>query len=330
VKRRAFLGTLAAAVLTPRASTARQSRTTFRIGFLSSFPLPPEGRTPLTDALESGLRDLGYAVGSSLVIERSSPIVWAGQEAELAARAAELIALRVDVIVAVWNPAIVAVQRAATPIPVVMVGAVDPVGHGFVASLSRSGTNMTGLTWDIGIARQLEVLREVIPTLSSVAVLREPAVGWGSTYWREAEVAALRLGIRLLSVEVHSPDDFDSAFRAIGQGRVDALVLLASQLVWRSSGLIMSFARENRLPVLAPRKHFAEAGAIISYAVDDRALFRQAAGYVHKLLQGRKPADLPVERPVVLELVVNKSAAKALGLTIPHSLLGWADDVIDP
>jgi len=326
--RRAFITVVAGSILAAPLA-AQSDEPTYRVGYLASFPLPPDGRSPTVEAVEHGLRDLGYAVGSDLVMEKKSPFGWSQQEESLLALASDFIAKRVDVVVAAWNPAIMAMKRAGAMIPVVMVGAVDPVGHGFVTSLSRPGFNVTGLIWDIGVSRQLELLKEVLPALSRVAVIRESAVGWGSMYWNEAEGAASKRGVRLMSIDVKDVQDFEAAFRVLTQTPVDALVLWDSQLVWRNAGHIMAFAREKRLAVLASRKLYAEHGALISYGVDERALFKQAAIYVHKILKGTKPTDLPVERPVTFELVINGITAKSLGVSIPPSLLQWADVVID-
>jgi putative ABC transport system substrate-binding protein len=214
-------------------------------------------------------------------------------------------------------------------IPVVMVGAVDPVGNGFVISMSRPGANITGLMWDIGFTKQLDVLKEAVPKVSRVAVLRDPSGGWGPDYWRDEKVAAGARGLTLLSVEIRGQEDLETAIRKLSQEHLDAILIRDSLLFWPHSGVILGFARANRLPVIASSKEYVEIGALVSYGADARALFRRAAVYVSRILNGANPTDLPVERPEAFEMVVNISTAKTLGLTIPSSLLQWADQVIE-
>jgi ABC-type uncharacterized transport system substrate-binding protein len=328
--RRIFLCALTLGTLTtPFVGEAQQATRAYRVGCLLSFP-----RTrgfPL-EALEQGLRDAGYLPGLNLGIELRFPLSWVDPRRDelLGELAAEMAGKGFDVIVAVWNPAIAALRRTGASTPVVMVGAIDPVGNGFVRSTSRPGTNMTGLMWDIGFTKQLDVLKEAVPKLSRVAVLRDPTGGWGSDYWRQAEVAAAHRGLTLLSVEIRRQEDVETALRQLSQEHLDAILIWDSLLFWGHSGPILGFARANRLPVMASSKEYVEMGGLVSYGADARALFRRAATYVSRILNGANPADLPVERPGAFELAVNISTAKTLGLTIPSSLLQWADQVIDP
>ena len=213
MNRRTFLcGLTLGTLTTPFVGEAQHAKRIYRVGCLSSFPMPPQGRTPLVEAFEQGLRDAGYAPGMNLTMELRSPFSWTDNDEPLRALAVEMAAKRFDVIVASWNPAIAAVRRTVTlNTPVVMVGAIDPVGNGFVSSTSRPGANMTGLMWDIGITKQFDVLKEAVPTLSRVAVLRDPTGGWGPDYWKEAEVAAAAHGLTLLSVEIRRQDGLETA-----------------------------------------------------------------------------------------------------------------------
>jgi len=321
------LGTLAA----PFVGEAQQATRVYRIGCLASFPFPSAVLTPLLETFEQGLRDAGYAPGANLTIELRRPFAWVDPRRDefLRRLAAEMAGRRLDVIVAAWNPAIVAMRQTGTTTPVVMVGAIDPVGNGFVSSPSRPGGNITGLIWDIGITNQLDVLKEAVPNVSRVAVLRDPDGGWGPDFWREAEVAAAARGLTILSVEIHGQGDLETAIHRLSQEQLDAILIWGSPLFWQHSGVILGFARAGRLPVMASSKEYVEMGALVSYGADARAPFRQAASYVSRILKGANPADLPLERPGAFELAVNVSTAKTLGLTIPSSLLRWADQVIE-
>jgi putative tryptophan/tyrosine transport system substrate-binding protein len=183
--------------------------------------------------------------------------------------------------------------------------------------------------WDIGFTKQLDVLKEAVPKLSRVAVLRDPTGGWGADYWREAEVAAALRGLTLVSVEIRRQEDLETAVRKLSREHPDAILIWDSLLFWRHSGVILGFARANRLPVMASSKEYVEMGALVPYGADARAGFRRAAIYVSKILNGANPADLPVEGPGAFELAVNITTAKTIGLTIPSSLLQWADQVIE-
>lgn len=329
MERRAFLFGLTLGMLTtPFVGEAQQATRVYRVGCLLSFP---RTRTLPLEAFEQGLRETGYLPGLNLTIALRYPLSWVAPRRDelLGGLAAEMAGERFDVIVAAWNPAIAAVERTGAKTPVVMLGAIDPVGNGFVSSTSRPGTNMTGLMWDIGFSKQLDVLKEAVPKLSLVAVLRNPTEGWGPNYWREAEIAAVPRGLTLLSVEIRRQEDVETAIRTLSQERPDAMVIWDSQLFWRDSGAILGFARAHGLPVMASSKEYVEMGALVSYGADARAPFRRAATYVGRILNGANPADLPVERPGAFELAVNISAAKTLGLTIPSSLLQWADQVIE-
>ena len=332
INRRTFLCGLTLGTLAPPlVGEAQPTTRVYRVGYLLSFPTQLNERTPLSEAFEQGLRDAGYTLGLNLTIELRRPFAWVDPRRDefLRVLAAEMAGQRLDVIIAVWNPAIAAIRRTGTTTPVVMVGAIDPVGNGFVSSTSRPGANMTGLMWDIGVTKQLEVLKEAVPKLSRIAVLRDPTGGWGPDYWREAEVASAARGLTLVSVEIRRQEDVETAIQKLSQEHFDAILMWDSPLFWRHSGVILGYARANSLPVMASSKEYVEMGALISYGADTRTQFRRAAMYVSKILNGANPADLPVERPGAFELAVNISTAKILGLEIPSSLLQWADQVVE-
>jgi ABC-type uncharacterized transport system substrate-binding protein len=332
MNRRTFLcGLTLGTLVTPFVGEAQQTTRVYRVGYLLSFPTQLNERTPLSEAFEHGLRDAGYTPGLNLTIELRRPFAWVDPRRDefLRVLAAEMAGQRFDVIIAVWNPAIAAIRQTGTTTPVVMVGAIDPVGNGFVSNTSRPGANITGLMWDIGVPKQLDVLKEAVPKLSRVAVLRDPTGGWGPDYWREAEVASAARGLTLVSVEIRRQEDLETAIQKLSQEHFDAILMWDSPLFWRHSGVILGYARANHLPVMASSKEYVQMGALISYGADARVPFRRAAMYVSKILNGANPADLPVERPGAFELAVNISTAKILGLKIPSSLLQWADDVIE-
>jgi ABC-type uncharacterized transport system substrate-binding protein len=257
MNRRMFLcGLTLGTLTTPFAGEAQQATRIYRVGCLLSFP---RTRTLPLEAFEQGLRDAGYLPGVNLTIALRYPLSWVAPRRDelLGGLAAEMAGERFDVIVAAWNPAIAAVRRTVANTPVVMLGAIDPVGNGFVSSTSRPGTNMTGLMWDIGFTKQLDVLKEAVPKLSRVVVLRDPTGGWGPNYWREAEIAAAPRGLTLLSVEIHRQEDVEMAIRKLSQERLDAILIWDSLLFWRHSGVILGFARARRPSVLRFRRRFS-------------------------------------------------------------------------
>jgi putative ABC transport system substrate-binding protein len=219
-------------------------------------------------------------------------------------------------------------------LPIVMVLAFQPVESGFAASLARPGGNITGLTLHITpetVGKRLQLLKEVTPGLSRVAVLRYPrgrAAAEGDPYWKAAEDAARILGVTVQAVDVRAPSDFEGAFAAIARRRADGLYVWLHAMTFTHRGRIVDFAARNRLPAVYESREFSDAGGLMAYGVDNHDLYRRAAVYVDKILKGAKPGDLPVEQPTKFELVINLKTAKALGLTIPPSLLGRADEVI--
>jgi putative ABC transport system substrate-binding protein len=279
------------------------------------------------EAFRQGLGKLGHVEGQNFAIESR----WAeGKYDRLPGLAAELVLLKVDVILAVAVPAIRAAKEATSTIPIVMAIVVDPVATGLVASLARPGGNITGLSNmapDL-VGKQLEMLKEVVPTASRVAVLWNPANPGNAPQMRAAEVAARTMGVRLQPVDARNPNDLDSAFAAMTKERAGALLVLVDSMLNEQRTRIADLAAKSRLATAYGLPEHAQAGGLMSYSANRSDLFRRAATYVDKILKGAKPGDLPVEQPATFELVINLKTARALGLTIPQSLLARADEVI--
>jgi ABC-type uncharacterized transport system substrate-binding protein len=297
-----------------------------RIGYLVLSPLsdPPSAERA---AFLEGLRELGYVAGRTVVVEYRSA---AWNRELLPDLTAELVGLKVDVIVAM--PGTIEAARDATKtIPIVAASLVDPVEEGLVASLARPGGNLTGPGWSTGelTGKRVELLKEAIPRLSRAAVLWTPTDQAAQRQWQEAQSAARRLRVTLRSLEVRDPNDFPKAFSAMTQKRPDALITFPSPLTSAYRPIIIDFAIKQRLPTMFAIKADVEAGGLLSYAPSLTDTFRRAARYVDRVLKGAAPGDLPIEGPTRFELVINLKTAKALGLTIPPSVLGRADQVIE-
>ena len=328
IPRRAFMAALAGGLLAaPLAAEAQPAGKVPRVAYLSASSAA--SATWGVEAFRQGLRELGYIEGRNILIEYR----WAdGRFDRLPALAADLARLAVDVIVASNTPAALAARNATGTIPIVLVTSGDPVGSGLVASLARPGGNVTGLSLFSTLAmsgKQLELLKQAFPTVSHVAVLANPANPPTAGLLTETELAARPLGLRLRVGPVREPKEFDDAFAMMKNERVPALLVIADPLVNDHRGRIVAFAATNRLPAIYPYRTFVDAGGLMSYGVDLSDLSRRAATYVDRILKGAKPAELPIEQPTKFELVINLKTAKALGLTIPPSLLQRADQVIE-
>jgi len=299
----------------------------YRIGWLRPDS-PPLSPYPPQEAFRQRLRDLGYVEGQNLVMESRYA---EGSEERLPALAAELVQLQVDVIVAPGTEAILAAQHATRTIPIVMTGANDPVGQGLVASLAHPGGNTTGLS-NLGVelpGKRLELLKEAVPQSTRIAVLGNPADPAYAPAMHTATVAAQALGLHLHVVELHRAEELDTAFAAMPRAGVDALLVLGEpQLTDRLRGRIVDLAVQSRLPAMYDWRMYVDAGGLMSYGASLLDKYQRAAEYVDKILKGAKPADLPVEQPTKFELVINLKTAKALGITMPPSLLLLADEVI--
>ena len=332
MNRRAFITSGGAAILVARLTAeAQQAAKIARIGYLS----PNLATSPhLREAFRQGLRDLGYVEGRNLVIEDRDA---EGKVERLPALAAELVALKVDVIVTEAGNTVVpvAAKQATRTIPIVFASAADPVARGLVTSLARPGGNVTGLASLNAelVGKRLELLTQAVPGVGQVAVLWLPGGALGERTEKQmltgAEVAARRLGVRLQSVEARDPADFDRAFSDMTRARAGALTLLPSNMFRREHRRLVDLAARHRLPTVYFAREFVDAGGLMSYAAPLTDLCRRAATYVDKILKGAKPGDLPVEQATKFELVINLKTAKALGLTIPPSLLQQADQVIE-
>jgi putative ABC transport system substrate-binding protein len=315
-------------LFSPVAAEAQQAAKVARIGYLV---LDLAAAPHLTEAFRQGLRDLGYVEGRNLVIEYRSA---EGKLERLPALAAELVALKVDVIVAGGEPHALAAKQATRTIPIVFTSATDPVTDGLVTSLARPGGNVTGLS-NLAqelVGKRLEQLKQAVPGVSRVAVLWQPGGVPEPTekdILKGVEVAARALGVRLQFVEARGPADFDRAFSDMTRARAGALTVFGGAMYFNERRRLVDLAAKNRLPAVYPVREFVDAGGLMSYGPDLADLFRRAATYVDKILKGAKPADLPVEQPTKFELVINLKAAKALGLTIPQSLLGRVDHVVE-
>jgi putative ABC transport system substrate-binding protein len=318
---------LLALLVVPPAAQAQPAGKVYRIGSILT-PAPKEA-AHLFKALDEGLRELGYVEGRNVVFERRFA---EGRQERLPALAAELVQLKVDVIVTGSNPVIAAVKHATATIPVVMAVSRDPVGAGFIASLARPGGNITGLANDAApeiIGKNLELLKEAAPRVSRVAFLWNPVPPGAGTTKNAVESAARNLGLAFQSVEVRGPNEFEGAFAAMVRERANGVVVATDPVVVGPRSRVVDLAARSRLPVVYGLREFAEAGGLISYGPNIADQFRRAAIYVDKILKGAKPADLPVEQPTKFELVINLKTAKALGLTIPPALLLRADQVIE-
>jgi len=297
-----------------------------KIGLLT--PSSPAGSGHLVEAFTQGLRELGYIEGKNFVLEAR---YGDGRTERLAELARELVRLRADVIVTSTDVATAAVRRQTRTIPIVMALSTDPVGTGFVASLARPGGNVTGLsaiTAELG-GKRLELLKEAIPALSRVAFLWNPDVRGAVLDYKETEARARSLRLELTSVEVSTAEDLDRAFATLTSERVQAFIVAAANIVmFARRPAISRFAQSNRLASIYAAREYVDAGGLMSYGASVSDMFRRSALYVDKILKGAKPGDLPVEQPTRFELVINLKTAKTLGLTIPHSLLLRADQVI--
>jgi len=324
-RRRLLVAIGAGALGAPFASLAQQPAKVRRVGLLSSYL--PTDTVAWHEAFRQGLRDLGWVEGKNISIEiRYSE----GCSDRLPALAAELVGLKVDIIVASANTDARAAKRATETIPIVMASAGDPVAGGFVATLARPGGNVTGLSQIAPemAGKRLELLKEIIPKLSRVAVLWNPQGTTSPLSWKETQLPARQLGIQLHSLEVRSLGDFDKAFAGAAAARAGALVVLPDPLFVTNLKRIADFAVKNHLSSIFHLGEFADAGGLMTYGPNRSDSFRRAATYVDKILKGAKPGDLPVEQPTKFELVINMKTAKSLGIKIPNSILVRAERVI--
>jgi len=310
-------------ILAPFAAEAQQAGKVARLGVLLFG-------TPATDpnlaAFVAGLRDLGYVEGRNLALEYRSA---EGRPERVRELAVQVVSLKPDVIVVLGGDMVPFVKDATSTIPVVMLTSQDPVEAGVVTSFARPGANLTGVAFVSSetAGKRLQFLKEAVPSLTRVAVLWNP--DHRDPEYRDIEAAARRLGVHIQSLEARRPEDFDGAFQSATRARAEALMVVSSRFMNLSRSRILEFVSKQRIPLVTGWGPWVRAGGLLSYGPDLDALMKRAASHVDKILKGAKPADLPIEQPTKFELVINLKTAKALGLTIPQSVLGRADQVIE-
>jgi putative tryptophan/tyrosine transport system substrate-binding protein len=326
MRRRDFISLLGrSAVAWPLVARAQQPAKVPRIGFLRFGSASANvGRVA---ALRAGLRELGHVEGRNIAIE----FRWADTIEQLPEHAAELVRMNVDVVFAMSSTEVEAVRQATTTIPIVFSAHADPVGLGHVASLARPGGNITGLTNILSdiVAKELEILKEAVPRATQIGVLFVPTAPSHRPSVDALETAGARLGIRLVMVPVRSVEDFDAAFATLAQQKADGFLVPAVPLMLTNRDRLAELGLAHRLPSMFGTREHVEAGSLMSYGANLNDLTRRAATYIDKILKGTKPADLPVEQPTRLELIINLKAARAIGVEVPPTLLARADEVIE-
>ncbi|MEO5699905.1 MAG: ABC transporter substrate-binding protein [Casimicrobiaceae bacterium] len=327
IDRRAFVAGIAVGLIAaPLAAHAQPAGKVYRVGNLSGAV--PTAAAPVIEAFRQRLRELGWVEGQNIVIDYRFA---EGRFDRLPDLAAELVRLEVDIIVAAPTPAAVVAKNATETIPIVMINVGDPVGLGLIESLARPGGNVTGLAFSVGleiVGKQLELLKETVPKVRRVAILSNPANPSHAPAIREAKVAARSLGVQLQLLEARGPNEFDGAFEAMAKERVGALVVVPDSVFSAHRAQLADLAAKNQLPSMHGLRADVQTGGLMSYGPNLPDDWRRAATFVDKILKGAKPGDLPVEQPTKFELVINMKTAKALGLTIPQSLLLRANEVI--
>jgi putative ABC transport system substrate-binding protein len=329
MRRRHFLILFGGAVaVAPFAAGADRPAKVFRIGILANLPVTAGAGAVLWGAFIQGLRDLGYVEGQNITIEWR---VSEGRYERLPDLAAELVGLGVDVIVVPGSEGVLAAEQATRTIPIVMADNPDPVGAGLVDSIARPGGNITGLSllYPEIAGKQLQLLKEIVPEVSRVAVLWNPTNQANGRMLEAARVAAQASAIQLQALEARAPDDFETAFAAMTREGAGALLVLRDGMLLLHRQRLLDLATKSRLPAMYAAKEEVVGGGLVAYGPSSRDSFRRAATYVDKILKGAKPADLPIEQPTKFELLINLKTAKALGIAIPQSILARADEVIE-
>jgi putative ABC transport system substrate-binding protein len=322
MRRREFITLLGGAAAWSIMARAQQVDKVWRMGFIA------HRHEDFYDALFEGIREYGYEEGRNLVVERRYA---QGQAERFEEFAAEMVRLNVDIIIVVTTPAALAVMNATKTIPIVHPNAIDPLNTGLIDSLAHPGRNLTGgalLTAEVS-GKRLEILKKVVPGLSRAAVLWNSANPALVFSWKETQRAASVLGVTVQSHEVQGPKDFAAAFAAIAEERPQALLVLQDALAIQQRKEIIDFAIQKRLPSMFNEKEWAVAGGLMSYGENFAAMYRRAAYFVDRIFKGAKPADLPMEQAAKFDMVLNRRTAKAIGLTIPDSIVALADEVID-
>jgi putative ABC transport system substrate-binding protein len=327
MRRRAFIAALGSAAAWPLVARGQQSVKIYRIGFLANDPATPT--PPAGQAFIEGLRESGFVEGKNIIIERRFAEGRLDRYADLVA---ELINLDLDVIVSSSHEATAAVKHATNTIPVVMLNISNPVELGIIASLAHPGGNITGViqndSAEIAV-KGMQLLKDAVPQIAQVAVLVHPDHPYALREWQQLELAAPAMNLILRPVVARQANEFENVFVGLERDRPDALFVTSSGLNFTNRKLIMEWAIKSQLPAISNFRESTEAGGLLSYSTNRAERYRRAAIYVGKILKGAKPGDLPVEQPTKYELVINLKTAKALGLTVPPSLLGGADEVIE-
>jgi putative ABC transport system substrate-binding protein len=329
MNRRAFVTGLAAIFAAPLTAEAQQVGKIYSIGYLSAGTASDAGNTRYIEAFRRGLHELGWIEGQNITFDYRYAD---GQFDRLPALADELVRLNVDLIAASPTPAALAAKNATPTIPIVGMSLTEPVEVGLVATLARPGGNVTGVTYGVDaeiFGKQLALIKEAMPSVRRVAVLSNPSIPTQPAALKAVTTAARSLAVQLQPFAARAPGDFDPAFAAMGRERVGALVVVMDPMMFLHRSRLADAAMTHRLPSVSTQAPWAEAGGLLTYGPNLSDVYRRAATYVDKILKGAKPADLPVEQPAKFELVINFKTAKALGLTIPPSLLARADQVIE-
>jgi putative ABC transport system substrate-binding protein len=326
VRRRDFIAGLGGAATWPVVARGQQGGKVRRIGLLSGASR--EGASNNVDAFLQGMRELGYVEGRDFITDFRFAD---GNYERFPELAAELVRLEADVIVTGTTAAIPTLQRATTTIPIVLANSTDPVGNGFVVSLARPGGNITGLSGssEDTSPKQLELVTSVVTDVSRIGLIGNPASAVYADVRKNAQTAAQKVGLTLVSVEARNPQEIDRAFTALDNQRVQALIAAADAVLFTQRRQIAELALRNRLPSMFSQREYAEAGGLMSYGENLSVFFRRAASFVDKIFKGAKPGDLPMEQPARFNLVINRKTADALGLTIPARLYIFADEVIE-
>jgi putative tryptophan/tyrosine transport system substrate-binding protein len=320
-----FGGATAASAVWPLAAGAQAPAKIPRVGYIAASGAAATEH--IVEAFRQGLQERGYVESQSIVLD----VRYAeGRSERIPELVTELVGLKMDVLVAGNSVAALAAKKTTGTIPIVIIAA-DPVGLGLVASLARPGANVTGLSYfnEAIVAKRLQLLKELVPGLARLAVFRNPTVEIHTTFWRETEVAARKLGVALQPLDMRGPEDFEAAFAAATRGNAEALITFDDALTNSHRTRIVALAASSHLPAMYGLREFPDDGGLISYGPNFVDLFRRAATFVDKILKGAKPADLPVEQPTKFELVINRKTANALGLAVPPTLLAQADEVIE-
>jgi len=330
MRRREFIALVGSAAALPLAARGQQAGKVYRVGVVGiATPVSEAPDQPAVRAFVQGLRVLGYVEGQNLILEFRSA---RGQFERLGDIVAELVHLKADVIVTSGNPTARAAKAVTTTVPIVAAAVNDPVGDGLVQSLGRPGGNITGLTIRVGSeieAKRLELLKEMLPGVSRVAYLgSKENQDWEAPWGKSVRTAAQAMGVTLVLAE-HTPGQYTDAFTVISRARAEALFVGPSPVAYGDRALTVGFATRTHMPCIFLWREAVDLGGLMSYGVNVPDIFRRAADYVDKILKGSKPADLPVEQPTKFELIINLKTAKALGLTVPPSLLARADEVIE-